>query len=166
MSRRFTSFQVLSHRLTLCHVTSPQVSSPHLAPNYATFCNLTPPSSFGPTIVSMDSEAVNWARRAAQISSNSPPPSGGLLEVRAKHVNINLSSTRHLIITLQGMLLAVPVKNRRSAENTTTISTIASNSIGYAGDAEDERSSTWFERKRKCDALLSLCASFTTTLDL
>ncbi len=99
---------------------------------------------FGPLLSTMDAEAVSWARKA--LPAEAVPDSAALEDIakgRSRAVNINLASTRHLVISMQGILLAVPVSERYQQ----------SGSSGSTG-------SSWLERKGKCDALLSLCNSF------
>lgn len=99
-------------------------------------------STFGPLLAAMDAEAVTWARRA--FPADAAIDLATLEEVskgRVRAVNVNLASTRHLVISMQGILLAVPVTER------------------YTNTSSGEGSS-WLERKGKCDALLSLCNSF------
>ena len=99
---------------------------------------------FGPLLATMDGEAVSWARKA--LPTEFAPDSVTLDDIakgRARAVNINLASTRHLVISMQGILLAVPVSERYQQSNNT-----------------EGGISSWLERKGKCDALLSLCNSF------
>jgi hypothetical protein len=100
-------------------------------------------ATFGPLLASMDAEAVAWARRA--FPADLVPDAATLEDLakgRARAVNINLASTRHLVISMQGILLAVPVTER------------------YGSGASSGEGGSWLERKGKCDALLSLCNSF------
>jgi hypothetical protein len=102
---------------------------------------------FGPLLAAMDAEAVSWARKA--LPGDFTPDSAALEDIargKARAININLASTRHLVISMQGVLLAVPVTERYGAPKD-----------GEAGTAV---TNSWLERKSKCDALLSLCNSF------
>jgi hypothetical protein len=106
---------------------------------------------FGPLLAAMDAEAVSWARKA--LPGDFTPDSAALEDIargRARAVNINLASTRHLVISMQGVLLAVPVTERYGNPGAN----------GAIGGAAGGVSSSWLERKGKCDALLSLCNSF------
>lgn len=144
--------------------------------------------AFGPLIAAMDAEAVAWARNAvskeeyeALLSSDSGSGgSGGSgkhaaggasgtssraddvgkssadslvsdLAAICKNLNINIASTRHLVICVQSNLLNVPV-NLRSA--TTNIPAEMPNW------SDSNVKTSWFERKTRCDALLTLCKYF------
>lgn len=115
-------------------------------------------SIFGPLIASMDAEAIGWARKALP-AEYSPEPNvlEDIAKGRVKAVNINLVSTRHLVMTMQGILLAVPVVDRYSSS---PVGGATPNSLGSGGAEGSNLASSWLERKSKCDALLSLCNSF------
>lgn len=68
-----------------------------------------------------------------------------------KGLNINIASTRHLVICVQSNLLNIPV-NMRSA--TTNIPAELPNW------SDSSVKTSWFERKTRCDALLTLCKYF------
>lgn len=120
-------------------------------------------SIFGPLIASMDTEAIGWARKALP-AEYSPEPSTleDIAKGRVKAVNINLISTRHLVMTMQGILLAVPVVDRYTSSPTPPGpgAAAASSPLSSGAEGSSNLASSWLERKSKCDALLSLCNSF------
>ena len=137
-------------------------------------------AAYGPLLASMDAEAVAWARKA--VPAALIPDTATLEQIArgrgAGALNINLSSTRHLVICMQGILLGVPVKDRydislnagesgaplpsslngrsrgNSVEETAAVATMRSKG------ATGSNATSWIARKGRCDALLSLCNSF------
>jgi hypothetical protein len=134
---------------------------------------------FGPLIAAMDAEAVAWARGAVVGIG------GGVAVVHSAHeasaldydgvsqatgeegesdlvgicrsLNINIASTRHLVICVQSNLLNVPASMRRAPAN--ALDEAPALSSGY-GASTSSGTTTWFQRKTRCDALLALCKSF------
>lgn len=68
-----------------------------------------------------------------------------------KNLNINIASTRHLVICVQSNLLNVPVNLRSATTNIPAEMPMWSDS---------NVKTSWFERKTRCDALLTLCKYF------
>jgi hypothetical protein len=136
--------------------------------------------AYGPLIAAMDAEAVIWARSAvtaagADRASLGVPPlgavpvghaldydSGGAFTAEegesdlvgiCRSLNINVASTRHLIICVQSNLLNVPANLRRASPN-------APEEAPALSSGGSSASTTWFQRKTRCDALLTLCKYF------
>eukprot|EP01038_Epipyxis_sp_PR26KG_P010056 gene10056-13516_t len=121
--------------------------------------------AYGPLLASMDSEVVAWVKKAIISTENNP----GILR-KDKPTNINLTSTRHLVLILKGYLLAVPLHERDRVErmnrgiyNSSHAATdefkVLLRSMGAIGLPVGSVSDTWNERNTKCDALLSICES-------
>ena len=79
-----------------------------------------------------------------------------------RDLNINIASTRHLVICVQSNLLAVPNHLRNASGGGGDVS--AGVGVGELGAAQQQSAggggSNWFDRKTRCDALLSLCKYF------
>ncbi len=76
---------------------------------------------------------------------------GSELAAICKSLNINIASTRHLIICVQSILMNVPINMRTTSDSVTHT------------PAQVVKTS-WFERKTKCGALLTLCKYFAQQL--
>lgn len=132
-------------------------------------CRIDQLPSFGPLIAAMDAEAVAWARNAiskeeylallngadsGQSSAPSRAAGGNLvtdLAAVCKSLNINIASTRHLVICVQSNLLNIPVHLRSATTN------IPAEMPNWS---DSSAKTSWFERKTRCDALLTLCKYF------
>lgn len=88
----------------------------------------------GSLLASLDSDASAWARAA--IGAPDRATIEAIYKGKSKLINYDVPSTRHLVIRIQGVLLSV---------------------------AAPQRDAQWIERKNKCDALLSLCSSMSTS---
>lgn len=80
-----------------------------------------------------------------------------------RSLNINMASTRHLVICVQSNLLNVPANLRRAPANAQDEVPALSDGYGSSAAAASSSSSaatTWFQRKTRCDALLALCKYF------
>ena len=127
--------------------------------------------AFGPLIAAMDAEAVAWARGAVTTTVPVKASHSGNLQAEkaaaaslddreadlmaiCKGLNINIASTRHLVICVQSNLLNVPANLRRPPSN--AIDEAPSLTDAYSNSA----AVTWFQRKTRCDALLALCKYF------
>ena len=127
--------------------------------------------AFGPLIAAMDAEAVAWARGAVTTTVPVKASHSGNLQAEkaaaaslddreadlmaiCKGLNINIASTRHLVICVQSNLLNVPANLRRPPSS--AIDKAPSLSDAYSNSA----AVTWFQRKTRCDALLALCKYF------
>jgi hypothetical protein len=134
---------------------------------------------FGPLIAAMDAEAVAWARGAVVGTGGGMAVAHSAHEASAldfdamsqatgeegesdlvgicRSLNINIASTRHLVICVQSNLLNVPASMRRAPAN--ALDEAPALSSGY-GASTSSGTTTWFQRKTRCDALLALCKSF------
>jgi hypothetical protein len=112
--------------------------------------------SHGSLLASLDSEAATWAKLAV-------PSKASISPIALKYED--LSSSRRLIIMVQGLLFAVPANMRREsvAGESRVLLGSSDNELGAEVRARLEaglgltRNSSWLERKTRCDALLSLC---------
>lgn len=110
--------------------------------------------SYGPLLASMDADALTWARRAlsgaaeAAIVGNTKMLEN-IAQGKERALNLDLAATRHLIICIQSVLLAVPVRERHGTGLEDESGRVASNVV-----------SSWIEQKSRCDALLTLCKTF------
>ena len=80
---------------------------------------------------------------------------GSELAAICKSLNVNIASTRHLIICVQSTLMNVPINMRSTSD---------SGGVSQFSTAASSVKTTWFERKTKCDALLTLCKYFAQQL--
>jgi len=84
---------------------------------------------------------------------------GSELAAICKSLNVNIASTRHLIICVQSILMNVPINVRTPSE---------SGGVSHSGSVTHTPAqvvkTSWFERKTKCDALLTLCKYFAQQL--
>lgn len=121
---------------------------------------------FGSLLAAIDAEAAAWAKKAVsreELSTLSANAENAvvvdeLLKGNFAVIGANLTSIRHLVICMQGILLAIPMKDR-----TTTVvdDTAASTTTAATEVAEFLRLETvvWHDSKGRCDALLSLVDS-------
>lgn len=111
---------------------------------------------FGPFVARMDAEAVDWVLKAVQKNKID-------LGKNDYAMNINIPSTRHLIISLQGILLGIPLEKRGFIYD--DMFTLHPSLKWLKSFERDENvAKTWFEKKGKCDALLSLSTSLAQKL--
>lgn len=89
-----------------------------------------------------------------------PGDAGSELAAICKNLNVNIASTRHLIVCVQSALMNVPINMRTSSENSSSGGVHNVNSTDAAAGGK----TTWFERKTECDALLTLCKYFAQQL--
>lgn len=106
--------------------------------------------------------ASNNTQGKRSSGSSSPVPRPALKKVTASSGKpssnvLDITSTRRIIIYLESLLLAVPVKDRSVVDDTSKSLSEEWNKYGSIPILQMTRYSGWIERKSRCDALLSLC---------
>lgn len=117
-------------------------------------------SAAAATTVEASKTSTNNSSRGSGKSSSVPRPA--LKKVTASSGKpssnvLDITSTRRIIIYLQSLLLAVPVKDRSVVDESSKALSEEWNKYDSIPILQMTRYSGWIERKSRCDALLSLC---------
>ena len=128
-------------------------------------------AQYGQLVATMDSEACAWVRGC--VSREKMMEGNSLEEIGNGIGKERMASTRELILKLQSLLLTIPLKERLSGssghgkdEKEREEEEAIRSLLVYSGSKRDgsngngSGATTWFERKERCDALLSLSNAF------
>lgn len=101
------------------------------------------------SMVRRASSELKESRKAKDVRNASVDDVGILAESLTSCINV--ASTRHLIIAMQSILLSVPVQQRSQQQAPVPADAAVKDDCFIP--------LSWFDRKSRCDALLSLCRS-------
>jgi hypothetical protein len=120
-------------------------------------------SYYGPVLAVMDAEALQWAKQAHSLTMSptfADQTNGGNVQVTNEKSRVSgnsssgavlkgdVSSTRRVVLSLQSLLLATPLRDRDLVLELLPPNNALLSFTRYR---------SWAERKARCDALLALC---------